>query len=311
MRFVRTDESIQYNTSNPDAYTVSGPVTGSAFGPFYTSDYDHTKDVWLPSGNLKYSFSDEFIGRLAASQTMTRPDYSALAGSVSLDDLTHTGSGGNPQLKPIISTNFDASLEWYFAPRGLLSAGVYRMSLNDYINFGNESRSYLDQNATHLAGHDVFNTYLVSVPVNVDGHVRGIELNYIQPIGENFGVAVNYTHASSGTETGAPLQGTSKDTANFSAYYENQSFSARVNYTYRSSFFAGVSRTDNFFQSGIANVGASLSYSFTSWASISLDAMNLNDPKLKYYTESTGYGKQPYAFYTNGRQYYANFRVKF
>ena len=72
-----------------------------------------------------------------------------------------------------------------------------------------------------------------------------------------------------------------------------------------------MSRTDNYFQSGIANVGASLSYSFNTWASITLDALNLNDPKLKYYTESSGYGKQPYAFYTNGRQYYVNFRVRF
>ncbi|MEP6939550.1 MAG: TonB-dependent receptor [Rudaea sp.] len=311
VRFVRTDAAIQYNATNPDAYNISGPFTGSAFGDYYTSQYDNTRDQWLPSANLKYSFSDELVGRLAASQTMTRPDYSALAGFASLDDLTHTGSGGNPQLKPIVSTNFDASLEWYFAPRGLLSAGVYNMALSDYINYGNESRTYKDQQASHDAGHDVFNTYLVSVPVNIDGHVRGFELNYIQPIGENFGVSMNYTHASGSTDSGKPLQGTSKNTANISAYFENQSFNARVSYTYRSSFFAGVSRTDNFFQSGIGSLAAALGYTINDWASVSFDALNLNDPKLKYFTEASGYGKQPYAFYVNGRQYYVNFRVKF
>ena len=39
--------------------------------------------------------------------------------------------------------------------------------------------------------------------------------------------------------------------------------------------------------------------------------MNLNSPKLKYYTKTDDYGKQPYYFYDNGRQYYVNLRFKF
>ena len=46
-------------------------------------------------------------------------------------------------------------------------------------------------------------------------------------------------------------------------------------------------------------------------AALSLDAMNLNNPKLKYYTQNAAYGKQPYAMYVNGRQYYLNLRFKF
>ena len=310
-RWVRTEENINYNTSNPEQYTVAGPITGSAFGNYYKSKYDHTYSKFLPSANFKYSFTDDLIGRLAASQTMTRPDYSALAGSVSLDDLTHTGSGGNPQLKPIVSTNFDASLEWYFAPRGLLSAGAYYMDLKDYVNFGPVSRTYKDQNASNNSGQDVFNTYLVSVPVNVDGHISGIELAYTQPIGDNFGVAANYTYADGSTSTGKPLQGTSENTYNVSGYFENERFNARLSYTYRSSFFAGVSRTDTYFQSGLGNLALSLGYKINDWASLSFDAMNLNNPKIKYYTNVEGIGNQPYAFYVNGRQYYLNLRLKY
>ena len=312
VRYVRTEEDINYNTSNPDTYTVAGPFLGSAFGTYYASNYNHTYSKALPSANFKWSFTDELVGRLAASKTMTRPDYSALAGSVSLDDLTHTGSGGNPQLKPIISTNFDAALEWYFAPRGLLSFGVYKMNLKDYVNFGPEARQFKDQQASIAAGADVFNTYLVSVPVNVDGSVKGAELNYIQPIGENFGVSTNYTLSDGHTDKDdGPLQGNSKRTANVSAYFENKVFNARVSYTYRSEFFAGVSRTDNFYQRGIGNLALSMGYSLTENVSLSFDAMNLNRPVLKYYTKADVYGKQPYAFYDNGRQYYLNVRFKF
>ena len=310
-RWVRTEENINYNTSNVEQYTAAGPFTGSAFGNYYRSKYDHTYSKFLPSANFKYNFTDDLIGRLAASQTMTRPDYSALAGSVSLDDLTHTGSGGNPQLKPIVSTNFDAALEWYFAPRGLLSASAYYMDLKDYVNFGPVSRTYKDQNASNNAGHDVFNTYLVSVPVNVDGHIGGVELAYVQPIGDNFGVAANYTYADGSAANGKPLQGTSKNTYNVSGYFENERFNARLSYTYRSSFFAGVSRTDTYYQAGLGNLALSLGYKINDWATLAFDAMNLNNPKFKYYTNVAGIGNQPYAFYVNGRQYYLNLRLKY
>ena len=310
LRYVYTKEDINYNSSAVSAYTSAGPITGSAFGDYYVNTYNHSYDRFLPSANFKFNISDDVIARFAASQTMTRPDYSALAGSYSLDDLTHTGSGGNPQLKPLISTNFDAGLEWYFAPRGLVSAGVYNMQLSDYINFGTQNIQFKDQQASNTAGHDVFATYQVSVPTNVSGHVKGVELNYIQPIGDYFGVQTNYTFASGSAEDGKPLQGTSKNTFNVSGYFENQMFNARISYTYRSSFYAGVSRTDTFYQAGIGNLAASFGYNINSWLSLTLDAMNLNNPKLKYYTVNPSYGKQPYAFYVNGRQYYLNLRFK-
>ncbi|WP_020684077.1 TonB-dependent receptor [Rudaea cellulosilytica] len=311
VRYVGTDSDISYSSTSPQEKIVTGPITGSAFGDYYWNTAKTSKDNFLPSGNIKFDMRDDMVLRVAASQTLTRPDYSALAGFVSLDDLTHTGSGGNPGLKPIVSTNVDVAWEWYFAPRGLLSVGAYNMDLSNYINFGNETRTYKDMQASETSGHDVFNSYLVSVPHNVDGHVKGIELNYIQPIGDNFGVAANYTYADGGTDNGQPLQGNSRNTFNVSGYFENAQFNARLSYTYRSTFYAGVSRTDSFFQQGAGTLNASFGYAVNSWATVTLDAMNLNDPKLKYYTQSAAYGNQPYAFYVNGRQYYATLRLKF
>ena len=313
LRYVKTKENIGYTSTAPDAEasSVVGPISGSAFGDYYFNTYKASYDKLLPSANLKFAINDQWVARLAASQTMTRPDYSALAGSVSADDLTHTGSGGNPKLKPLISTNFDAAVEWYFAPRGLLSASVYAMNLKDYVNFGNEVRSFKDMQASNAAGHDVYSDYLISVPTNVKGQVRGLELNYIQPIGQNFGVQANYTYADGHATGNKPLQGTSKNTYNVSGYYEDSKFNARLSYTYRSSFYAGVSRTDTFYQQGIGNLALSMGYQLTDWMSVSFDAMNLNNPKLKYYTQNAAYGKQPYAFYVNGRQYYVNLRFKY
>jgi iron complex outermembrane receptor protein len=41
--------------------------------------------------------------------------------------------------------------------------------------------------------------------------------------------------------------------------------------------------------------------------SVSFDALNLNNPSLKYYQSAS----IPSAFYSNGRQYYLNFRFKY
>ena len=317
-RYIYTIENINYTSSTLDATATNsrGPISGSAFGNYYYNTYDHNYGRFLPSANLKFNLTDELLTRVAVSQTITRPDYSSLAGTISVNDLSLQGSGGNPQLKPLISTNFDTSLEWYFAPRGLLSAGLYSMQLQDYVNFGTVNKTLKNIQLSQVSpinptGADVFSSYQVSVPANVDGHVRGVELNYIQPIGENFGVSTNYSFASGHADDGKQLQGTSKNTINASAFFENKQFNARVSYTYRSSYYAGVTRSQDFFQAGVGYLSLSLGYTINDNLSLTLDAMNLNNPELKYYTKAETIGRQPYYFYVNGRQYYVNLRFRF
>jgi len=310
LRYVKTDTDVRYNQALPVASGIPGAVTGSAFGDYLPTVEHNDYSRLLPSANIKFDLRDDLVARFAVSQTMTRPDYSALAGSLSLDDLTHTGSGGNPQLNPIISTNYDANLEWYFAPRALLSVGVFAMQLDDYINFGTTTIQYKDQAASYAAGTDVYATYQVSTPINTNGNIKGFEVAYQQPIGEYFGVSANYTYADGETSSGGPLNGTSENTYNLAGFFENDRFSARVSWNWRDDFYAGVSRTDEFYQKAVGALSASLSYRFTDWMSVSLDGLNLNDPVTKYYTNSA-VGFLPYAQYANGRQYYLNLRFKF
>src|SRR5205814_6468038 len=59
-----------------------------------TTDVHDYTDV-LPSANIKFDLNKNLVARLAIARTMARADYSALVGTVSLDDNTLTGSGGN------------------------------------------------------------------------------------------------------------------------------------------------------------------------------------------------------------------------
>src|SRR5690606_2175199 len=287
-----------------------GPVCGwgcPVWGGWKIMTYQNTYNKVLPSANFKYELAEDKVFRLAASQTMTLPDYSALGASSWGSDLNLTGGGGNPNLKPVMSTNFDASFEWYFAPRGLLSASVYSMHLKDYVAFGVVDREMFSEQAQGLR------TYHVSIPMNVSGDVRGFELAYQQPLGDNLGLDANYTYADGKVngfqwaDGSSNLVGTSKNTYNMGVWFENDRFGARVSYTYRSSFLIGLSGANPFYQADYGSVSASLNYKATDWLSVSLDAMNLNIPSLYYYQSAT----IPTAFYNNGRQYYLNFRFKF
>jgi iron complex outermembrane receptor protein len=84
-------------------------------------------------------------------------------------------------------------------------------------------------------------------------------------------------------------------------------FNARVGYTYRSAFFSGLDRSTAFSQDAIGTLSAALGYTMNDHFSITFDAMNLNNPTLKYFALNE---TQPRAFYKNGSQYYLNFRFK-
>ena len=310
VRWVQTKEHAV--TFTQTIATTPGATTTSLFGPFIGIGVDHTYNDVLPSANLKFDLTPDLVARFAASRTMTRADYSALGGFTDLSPPataggTGTGSGGNPDLKPIRSTNLDAGVEWYFAPRSLLSVGLFYMDLDNYVGFGSETKSYLTFSSSAPNGEEV--PYLLTVPVNAKGRVQGAELAYQQALGPYFGVQGSYTYAD-GKQTSLVtngddrLVGTSKNTYSASGYFENQKFSARVSYTYRSAFFSGLDRNSAFSQDKIGSLAASLQYAINDMFSLSLDGQNLNNPTLKYYAANKD---QPRAFYKNGAQYYSRY----
>jgi len=320
LRFVKTREEVTVNVGvdgnacppQSPCPQVPGAITTSAFGTFYKNLVAHDYNDVLPSANLRFDLGRNMVGRLAATRTLARPDYSALGGSISADDTTHTGNGGNPDLKPIKSNNLEAAWEWYFAPRALVSANVFYMDLKDYVAFGTHQQTLLNIRT------NTFDTYTISSPINSNGTVKGLELAWYQPLGLGFGFEANYTYANAkedkncaSNDTGcqqAPdaLLGASKNTYNVTGYYENYGFSARLAYTFRSAFFVGLDRSTPEFQDDTGTLAASIGYQINKRFAVYFDALNLNNPTLKYYAADTN---QPRAFYKNGRQYYLSLRV--
>jgi iron complex outermembrane receptor protein len=84
------------------------PDVKRLFGAWTREAFENKHNRVLPSANFKYDLRDDLVLRVAASQTL--PDFSALGASSYGSDLNRTGGGGNPKLKPVVSTNFDANL---------------------------------------------------------------------------------------------------------------------------------------------------------------------------------------------------------
>ena len=309
-RFVRTDERVKVNVAIPGDVCgalapcpqVPGAITTSAFGSFYQTVVKNEYNDFLPSANFRFDVNKEMVARLAIARTLARPDFSALGGALTADDTTLTGNGGNPNLEPIRSTNLDASLEWYYGPRALASVGLFHMNLDNYVAFGTYQTQLLNIRT------NTFNTYTITAPINSKGKITGAELGLNHPFGNTgFGVNANYTYADAEESNGADLVGASKTTYNLGAYYENSRFGARLNYTHRSAFFVGLDRSTPQYQDDTGVLAASFSYYLNDRITLTFDALNLNDPVLKYYGANRD---QPRAFYQNGRQYYIGIRAK-
>jgi iron complex outermembrane receptor protein len=309
LRLVHTKEHVINYTGV--AAETPGAILTSLFGPFMKVPTDHTYNDILPSANLRFDLSKDVVGRLAVSRTMTRADYSALAGGLALtppavDGGRGTGSGGNPDLKPIRSNNLDATIEYYFAPKSLVSATAFYMDLVSMVGLGHVTKVNRDFSKAHPEGINV--TYDLSVPVNTSGSVKGAEFSLDLPFMNYYGIAANYTYADGKESGGNPLVGASRNTGNVSAYFENDRFNARISYNYRSSFYSGLDRSTAFFQAGGGVASATLGYKISENIALTLDMLNLNNPTLKYYALNED---QPRSIYQSGRQFYLNAHIKF
>ena len=277
------------------------PITGSAFGPYTPTTYERKYRDYLPSANVKFDVRQDLVVRAGIAKTMARPDYSALGGSVSLNDDALSGSGGNVKLDPIRSVNYDLSAEWYYMPKAMLSAGLFYMDFSSIVAQGTSTGSYYNNK------RGTFTDYQITSPYNTSATNKGIELSWQQPVWNNFGVLTNYTWADGELDGGGEMLNASKNTYNVTGYYENDRFSARLAYIYRSSYKAGVDRGASQHVDSMPSLAASVNYKLNEHLTLTFDALNLTNETIKMYAENKD---QPRAFYSNGRTFYLGLRGK-
>jgi iron complex outermembrane recepter protein len=205
-------------------------------------DHDHV----LPSFNVKFELTDEWLLRFAASRAMARPDIGNLrnyigigatlastsnvndplwikdgSGNITGSNVRYTASAQNPFLAPVTAKQYDLSLEYYFADVGSFTVTLFDKDFDDYIQFGRFNRIATNNGVERMVE--------VSGPLNGEGAgINGYEVafqsffDFLPAPFDGFGVQLNYTHINnegitnpgvrSETAQGTTLTGQAPDT---------------------------------------------------------------------------------------------------
>lgn len=263
------DDTLQY---------TYGPATAISVRNSYVNA--------LPSANLKVNLTDNLIARAAFSQTITRPTLTDLGvnndygGRISIP----LSSGGNPNLLPFRSTNYDLALEWYITRVSYLSIGGFYKDLSDFLE--------LQTLPVQRFGRTFQDTRTRN---GQSGTIKGIEVggqysfDALGGFASGFGVTGNYTYVASSVQRDQTLadfacgyNGLSPHSANGSVFYEKYGISARVSYNWRSDYLRNCrdsqSRPRN--RSAYGQLDFNLSYDLTDNFQLYLQGVNVTNQKV-------------------------------
>ena len=282
------------------------------------------EDFVLPSVNLVYDTANDWVFRFGASKVIAWAPYSQMVNNTFLNDTTLNGSGGNADLSPYESWNYNLSAEYYFAPQSVVAWSLFYKKIDNYIDSSavierqyNSIRDTSPATWANVVGTngctaDGYCDYSIQRPRNAgSGHVKGFNLSFQQPFGESgFGLTANYTYANGENNSGDPLPYQSRNSVAFSPYYEKGPINARLTYNWRDSYLAGgyVAGSAPASVDDYAELGASFGYTFNENWSLTLDAQNLlNEEYFQYLGDKDHLASR----YKSGRRYMATVHFKF
>lgn len=136
-----------------------------------------TRDV-LPGAHLKFTPWPNLVARFGYAANIGRPSIGQLIPTTTVNFENRTVSTSNPELKSQLADNYDLSVEYYFEPAGVISAGVFRKEIKRFI--------YSAGGAVIPTGQDngfegEFAGYTLTTQYNGGlAKVKGLELNYNQ-----------------------------------------------------------------------------------------------------------------------------------
>jgi iron complex outermembrane recepter protein len=270
----------------------------------------------LPSLDAKLNITPSLLVRLDASRTLTRPPLGNLKPNFSLGTLrvgSLSASGGNPDLKPYLSDNFDAGAEWYYQRNSYFSVDFYLKHITNFI-VGGTSPQTIDNVIDPSTGRTaVFNfNQTVNGP---NATVRGVEIAWQQVFGDSgFGVQANATlpttnrkyDASNVTGGAFTITGLAKS-ANFVGFYDKHGIQARVAVNWRDTYLSGLGQgqggtygAEPVYVDEQLQVDASASYDFNKHITLFVEGTNLNNSN---YSTHGRFKNQVLDIWNYGRRY--------
>lgn len=255
----------------------------------YSKRITRTKryDNFFPSLHLKYEPLRNLIVRASYATAIGRPNFASIIPDTDINNVTQRITTNNTDLKPQIGKSTDLSVEYYFKPMGLISAGLFHKSIGDFIF---SSTSVVGTGPDNGYGGE-YAGYTTSTQANGgNATVKGFELNYMQQLTflpgllRDFSVFGNYTHLTTrgnyGGTTAAPtteLVGFVPTSGNAGISFSRWGLDARIKATYKGEWLTAFSTNAGAVRwtKARTNLDVNLLYNFNRRYSIFFDWANI------------------------------------
>lgn len=328
-RYVPTKETSHgYTQVLVDLLPIQGDP--SEYNPVYANggqllyvSASHKYNNFLPSLNFKLNLTDRIIGRAAISRSLTRPDMYDLRPVINYNVLRPgemQASGGNPDLKPYLSNNYDLSLEWYFSRSSYASIGGFRKDIKDFVS---NAYSTLPQHIINSANLPLYPNGVVNFQFNAPtnsqtAYAEGLELalqhtfSWLPPPFDGLGLNANATFMRSNAQLNAANTSSNfaltglGNSQNFIIFYEKGPAGVRFAYNYRDTFLSGTAPITN--TKGFGELDGQASYRITDNVLVTLAAANITNAIQQTYDR---YLNEFDSLNEFGRRYSAGVRVNF
>jgi TonB-dependent receptor len=263
----------------------------------------------LPGLTFRYQAKKDLILRAAVTSAIARPAYFDLVPFVNVNSNDQLITLGNSDLKATRSLNLDLMAEKYFTSVGIISAGVFYKTLNDffytYSTNTYDSVSYQREilpivggtNPMRAADRWRYQQQRNGDQVRLFGFEVAFQrqLDFLPGKWKGLGVYLNYTYTKSTADgvysasgikrTGISLPGTAPHMFNGSLSYEDKRFIARVSLNYTAAYIdlVGADAFEDSYYDKQLFVDFNTSYALSPRVRWFLEANNLTNQPLRYY----------------------------
>jgi iron complex outermembrane recepter protein len=243
--------------------------------------------------HLKYTPTRNLVGRLSYSKNIGRPGIGDVVPRTTVDDVDRDITATNPGLLPQIANNYDASVEYYLEPAGVISVGVFQKDISRciYTAGGATVGTGADNGfGGNYAGYELITSYNGG-----NAKVKGIEVNYNQQLTflrgkwAGFGVHATYTRMQSkGQYSNGGVLTSTNEVPGFNPFIANAGISyirgratVRLQYNYTDAFLRAFSANISRLQYNIPRrtVDLRTRFSLTRRTDVYFDVTNIfNEP---------------------------------
>lgn len=277
--------------------------TGATDGEFQSTETKRRYHHWLPGLHARYQLDKNTQVRAAWTKSVVRPTFGQLAPGFVIDD--DEASFGNPDLKPLESSNLDLGIEHYMGHAGTVSAFVFYKDIKNFVyntdlagtgawaDFS-EAHTFANGDSAKLYGLELaYSQKFDWLPAPWNGLLLGANTTFSRSDAEIEGF-----DAASGInrKRSIDLPNQSDTVGNLMLGWEDDKLSLRLSANYKSDYLFELAsindKAHDLHVDAQTFVDFSARYSLTKNLQVSFEAQNLTDEPYFVYTGSRSYNGQ-------------------